>query len=60
MISSSVYEFAGHPDAECAKEALKRMVIGAVHAIAPGAGKRPVTPAKILAASHALKQSRTG
>jgi AcrR family transcriptional regulator len=57
MISSGVYEFADRPDAESAREALKRMVIGAVHAIVPEAGKRPVTPAKILAASRALKSS---
>lgn len=60
MISSSVYEFAGRPGAEQAKEALKRMVIGAVNAIAPGRGTRPVTPARILATSRTLKQSRGG
>jgi AcrR family transcriptional regulator len=57
MMSSGVYEFAGSPNAESAREALKRMVIGAVHAIAPTAGIRPVTPEKILETSRALKAS---
>lgn len=58
MISSTVYEFAGRPSAGTAKETLKRMVLGAINALVPGKGAKPVTPAKILAASHALRQSR--
>lgn len=58
MISSTVFEFAGRSEAQVARDALKRMVIGAVHAIIPGRGKRPATPAGILAASRAIKRSR--
>jgi hypothetical protein len=34
------------------------MVLGAFHAVAAGKAAKPVTPAKILAASRTLKQSR--
>jgi len=58
MISNSVYEFATSKQADEARETLKRMVIGAVHAVAPDAKRRPVTPAVILARARELKQSR--
>jgi AcrR family transcriptional regulator len=58
MIANAVYEFAMHKDAETARETLKSMVIGAVHAIVPDAKARPVTPAGIIAKARAFKQSR--
>lgn len=48
MITSSVDEFAGRADAENAKEVLKRMVSGVIHAIVPGGGMKPLTPTRIL------------
>lgn len=58
MITSSVYEFAMDDNAEAARETLKRMVLGAVRAVAPKTDRKPVTPAKILAKSDALRASQ--
>lgn len=55
LISGAANGFTMGPDAESAKETVKRMVIGAVQAIVPEAKAKPVTPAKILATSRARK-----
>ncbi len=58
VITGAVFEFGMRPDGEAAQENLKRMVLGAIHAIVPESRTKPVTPAKILATARAFKQSR--
>jgi len=58
LIASSVFEFAMKPNAGKYRDAVKRMALGAVHAIVPETGRKPVTPEKILATARAFKQSR--
>jgi len=59
MISSAVFEFAMAPNADAKADTLKKMLIGAVHAVVPEAKARPVTPAKILEAARAMRQPKT-
>lgn len=56
--SYMVFEYAGSDGEEEARTTLKAMIMGALHAIIPGQGVKPVTPEKILAKSRAMKQSR--
>jgi AcrR family transcriptional regulator len=56
LMASGVLEFATWRNNVTAKEILKRMMIGAIDAIAPPGGSKPKTPARALARSRRLKR----
>ena len=58
LIPGVVYEFAADADAEMAKATLKKMIMGAIHAVVPQTTARPETPAKVLEATRAIRKAR--
>lgn len=58
MFMGAIVEFAGGDDTQTAKDTLRAMLWGAIHALVPQAQSRPSTPEKILLAAQKLTMAR--